>query len=379
MLARLEEIDIDVEQASIDLRFPSAGRTGKEVYAVEGVAKAYGDLQVYEDLNLTIWRRQRVALVGPNGAGKSTLLKMFARDTPIQGGRIYNGANVRAEYFAQHQIQALDPRLTVYQEAQRAASDETVTMIRNTLGALLFRGAEVDKKVAILSGGERARLALCKIVLRAPSVLLLDEPTNHLDLLSREVLERALARFDGTIVMVSHDRYFINSVADHVLEVMPGGKTRLYQGDYDAYLYRKSGGDPAVIERLLRGEMIEADTAGQRQHGRDADAERKVSRQRQRDQRRTEAELRNALSRQTRPLKTRIGKLEQEIERDEARLAEIQQLQLDPSLYDDHERVANLAEEQHDLKEQVDRALGKWTELSGRLEAIEERDDDYCE
>ncbi len=371
MLSRLQSVEVEGDTKGIHLRLPPAGRTGKEVLRVEGVTKAWGDLVIYRDLEMTIWRHMRVALVGPNGAGKSTLLKVLAGVTPVQEGRVIRGGNVRPEYYAQHALEGLDPRLTAYQEAQRAAGEDTVSMIRGTLGALLFRGKAVDKKVAVLSGGEKARLALVKMVLRGPSLLLLDEPTGHLDLLSREMLEEALNAFDGTLVMVSHDRYFINEVATHVLEILPGGRATMYQGDYDAYLYRKSGGDPKVIERLLKGEVVDLKPPGQAERV-EADQVRAEGRAEQRARKRVEAERRNAGARRTRPLKQRIAELEAEIASGEARLGEIENLQLDPALYDDNDRVLALAEEHGRLRKRVEKAMSSWESYSLRLEGVEE-------
>ncbi len=373
-LAKLESIEVESDAASINFSFQPAGRTSRVVLEAEDVHKTWdgdeGPVPVYTGLNLRIERGSKVALVGPNGAGKSTLLKVLAGVTDIQRGAVRAGSNVRIEYFAQHQLEALDKRLSVYQEAARAAGEDTVTMVRNVLGAMLFQGQSVEKRVSVLSGGERARLALAKMVLRAPSCLLLDEPTNHLDLLSREVLEDALGRFDGTAVLVSHDRYFINAVATHVLEVMPGGQTTLYEGDYDAYLYRKSGGDPKVIEALLRGETVaEGPEDGAGSEAVESDA---TSRAAAKARKRQEAERRNALSKRTKPLKARLTQLEAEIAKAEARLAEIQAAQLDPTLYEDGDRVRALSEEHGRLSAHVDASMGKWEQLAMRIEAIEE-------
>ena len=371
MLAKLRDVTVDGDAAGIALRFPAAGRTGREVLRVEDVTKAWDDLVIYRNLEMTVWRGMRVALVGPNGAGKSTLLKVLAGVTPVQAGRVIRGGNVRPEYYAQHALEGLDPRLSVYQEAQRATGDETVGLIRGTLGALLFSGRMVEKKVAVLSGGEKARLALAKMVLRAPNLLLLDEPTGHLDLLSREMLEAALTAYDGTVVMVSHDRYFINSVASHVLEILPGGRTTLFEGDYDAYLFRKSGGDPKLIERLLRGDAVdlEAPEAGE---AAEVEPSRTVTRGDSKARKRAEAEQRNGFAQRTRPLKQRITTVEADIAKWEARLSEIENCQLDPALYDDNDRVIALAEENGRLRKQVDRAMHDWELLALRLEGIDE-------
>ena len=402
MLARLESVELDSETGSICLRLPDPGRTGREVLSAVHVKKAWGAQPVYDDLNLTVWRGDKVALVGPNGAGKSTLLKLLAGVTDIQGGEVRYGAGVKVDYYAQHQLDILDATSTVYEEARRAAGDQTVSLVRKVLGTMQFSGQTVDKRVAVLSGGERARLALAKMVLRAPNVLLLDEPTNHLDLTSREVLEDALSAFPGTVVLVSHDRYFINAVATSVLEVTPGGQTTPYLGDYDAYLYRKGGGDPDVIERLLRGEAMPEREAGKPQaqlpvaqktppqktqpqktppqksaekasepamHA-PRPAPASVARDDEKARKRDEAEKRNDFNRRTKPLRERLAAAETAVTQGEARLAELANAQMDPALYEDGDRVRALLLEQAGLKQAVATAMGEWEDLSLRLEAL---------
>jgi ATP-binding cassette subfamily F protein 3 len=363
MLAKLEHVEVDDTTGGIGFRFAEPGRTGKEVLSAHHVQKSYGDNVVYTDLNLTMWRGDRIALVGVNGAGKSTLLKVLAGMTEIQGGEVRIGAGVKIDYYAQHQLDVLDAGSTVYEEARRAAGDSTVPMVRKVLGGFGFSGHMVDKRVGVLSGGERARVALARMVLRAPNVLLLDEPTNHLDLTSREVLEDALSNFAGTVVIVSHDRYFINAVATKILEVQPGGLVTPYLGDYDAYLYRKAGGDPDVIEQLLRGDVPDREDKA----GEGTAATREQEKQRKRE----EAEKRNELGRKVKPLRDRLEQLEKEIARHEARLQAILQAQMDPALYEDGAKVQALSIEQADLRKAVEEAMGKWEELALRIEGVE--------
>ncbi len=373
MLARLESVEIDSASGGIGLRFPEPSRTGKEVLVASHVRKCWGDNVVYTDLGLTIYRGDRVALVGPNGAGKSTLLKVLAGVTDVQGGEVRVGSGVVRDYYAQHQLDALESTSSVYEEARRATLDQTVPLIRGVLGGLGFSGQSVEKRVAVLSGGERARLALARMVLRAPNVLLLDEPTNHLDLASREVLENALSQFPGTVVIVSHDRYFINAVANKVLEVEPGGRTTLHLGDYDMYLYRKGGGDPDLIERLLRGDTDFEREAGRAQSG-DALQEGEPDAARQRDQdkarKREEAERRNDYGRRLKPLRDQVERMEAQLGRDEARLAEIARLQAEPEHYEDGETVRKLLLEQAALRSTVDAALDGLEEVLQRIEAL---------
>ena len=375
MLARLENVDIDVPAGQqIGLKFAEPTRTGKEVLRLDHVQKSWGDNVVYRDCTMTLWRGDKVALVGPNGAGKSTLLKILAGVTDIQGGQVILGSGVVRDYYAQHQLEQLDATSTAYEEARRSALDRTVPQVRSVLGGLGFSGQSVDKRVGVLSGGEKARVALAKMVLRGPNVLLLDEPTNHLDLTTREVLEQALTAFEGTVVIVSHDRYFINAVAEKILEVQPGGQTTLFTGDYDAYLYHKAGGDPKEVERLLAGGVPDR-PAAQAAAGiavpiNEAKAE---TREQEKARKREEAERRQEVSKRTRELKTRIDNLEAQIGKGEARLREIELLQADPGLYADGEKVRLLLLEQAGKRAEVDKAMADWEALALRIEAIEEQ------
>ena len=222
----------------IHFAFPEPPRTGRRVATLTGVHKAYGDNVVYAGMDFAVERGERVALVGENGAGKSTLLKILAGVLPFDRGERTLGAHVAVHYYAQHQLDALDPTRTVLEELEAVAPEATHTRLRTILGAFLFSGDAVEKKVAVLSGGEKARLALARMLVRPAALLCLDEPTNHLDLASREVLEEALAGFPGTIVFISHDRYFINRIATVVVEVAGGVLTQL----------------PGLLRRLPRGQ-----------------------------------------------------------------------------------------------------------------------------
>ncbi len=232
-------------KSAMGLKLVSTSRCGKEAITLNGASKAYSDKVVYSNLDFSVARGDKLALVGVNGAGKSTLLRMLAGTLTLDQGERCLGANVKVSYFAQHALEVLNPQNTVLEEAQRHASLEAVPKVRRILGAFGFHGAEVEKKVSVLSGGEKGRLALALLLISPGNVLLLDEPTNHLDMASREVLEEALANYDGTMVLVSHDRYFINKVVNCVVEVAPGGGVVRYPGNYDDYLHMKalSGGD----------------------------------------------------------------------------------------------------------------------------------------
>src|SRR3989441_5899993 len=239
MLDRIDRIQVEREARVIHFAFPQPPRTGRRVATLKGIHKAYGDNVVYAGVDFEVERGARAALVGPNGAGKSTLLKMLAGTLPFDRGERTLGAHVAVHYYAQHQLDALTPSLTVLEELERAAPALGQTRLRTILGTFLFSGDAVEKKIAVLSGGEKARVALAKMLVRPAALLCMDEPTNHLDLASREVLEEALAAFQGTIVFISHDRYFINRLATTIVEIVRGILTR-HLGNYDDYLAAKT-------------------------------------------------------------------------------------------------------------------------------------------
>jgi len=234
-LERMGRIEVRRGPRRIRFRFPEPPRSGQSVCALRGIHKAYGDRIVYAGADLAVARGDRIALVGPNGAGKSTLLKILAGVLPFERGERALGHNVSAHYYAQHQLDQLTPAHTILREIESAAPDEATERLRSILGAFLFSGDDVEKRVAVLSGGEKARLALAKMLVRPANFLCLDEPTNHLDLAAREVLEDALDQFAGAMVFISHDRYFINRLATRVVEVREG-HLRAFPGDYDAYV-----------------------------------------------------------------------------------------------------------------------------------------------
>ncbi len=245
--------------ATVHFRFPPCERSGREVLRLDHAGKRYDDLVVYDRLSLTIERGRKVALVGPNGAGKSTLIKMLAGVEALSTGTRRVGHNVRIGYFAQNQSQVLDPERTVLQIATAAAPFDLVPQVRGLLGAFLFSGDTVEKKVKVLSGGERNRLALALLLLDPPNCLLLDEPTNHLDMTAKQVLLEALRRYSGTLVLVAHDRYILDQLPDEIVEVGAGHATR-YLGMYEDYVARKAAEASGVLPPPI--EVHDAPVAG---------------------------------------------------------------------------------------------------------------------
>jgi len=238
-LEKIERLEMPPGTRKLRIRLPAAPRSGRTVLELRGVSKAYGDLVVYRGLTLALERAERVALVGPNGAGKTTLVKLLAGVEPLTSGERKVGHNVEVGYFAQDQANVLDPEKTVLAEMMAVAPYDMVPRLRDLLGAFLFAGDAVEKPTAVLSGGERNRLALAKLLLRSLNCLLLDEPTNHLDIHAKDVLLDALANYEGTIVLVSHDRYILDALPQAIIEVGHGDAVR-YLGNYEDYLRKKA-------------------------------------------------------------------------------------------------------------------------------------------
>ncbi len=240
-LERMERIELPEEERTIHFSFPQPKPSGRVVAEFAEVAKSYGEKEVFRDVNFMIERGDRIALVGVNGAGKSTLIKLLTGTEPLSGGEYRLGHNVQSDYFAQDQYKELDQEARILDDLGRAAPSSRETDLRNLLGCFLFSGDDVFKRIGVLSGGERNRYALLRMLLRPANFLLLDEPTNHLDLRAKDVLLEALSKYTGTVVFVSHDRYFIDKLATRVFEI-GGGRVEPYPGNYEDFLWRKQGG-----------------------------------------------------------------------------------------------------------------------------------------
>lgn len=353
MLEKMERMEIADAQKSIRFHFPQPPRSGRVVAELRGVYKAYGPVQVYSGLDLTFLREDKAALVGPNGAGKSTLLKLLAGILEPDAGVIEWGHNVSSAYFAQHQSELLDPSQTVWEEIFSQAKDEPVSFLRGLLGAFLFSGDEVQKKVRVLSGGEKSRLVLAKMLMRPANFLLLDEPTNHLDIAARDVLEQALREFKGALCFITHDRHLINAVANKVIEVKAGSLT-LYQGNYEDYQYKKE----LVLDKA--------------QPSSDENFEGKESTfRRTREQKRLEAEARNRFYRETQDLRQEIRALEAKLEQATEEMKTLANSLADPEVYRKGEDIPELLRAHAAAKKRVEALTAEWEVLAQKLEELE--------
>jgi ATP-binding cassette subfamily F protein 3 len=357
-LEKVERIEVGSDARTMGaFRFPQPPRSGRLVMQLTGATKAYGDLVVYRGLDFLLEREQRVALVGPNGAGKSTLLKMLAGRLTLDEGRRELGHNVTVSYFAQHQVELLDPKNTVLEEMDKASDFETAPLVRGLLGQFLFSGRDVDKPVSVLSGGEKSRLALAKMLLRPSNLLLLDEPTNHLDVSAREALEAALRGFTGTICFISHDRYFIQAVANRVVEV-GGGRIEDYAGTYDYFLWKK-----AELEQQRQAPATATGRTAQVAAG-------PVSRK---DKKRIEAELRNAFYKDTRPQRDRLAVVEREVAEAEERSRVLTAETETDGFFSNPARMERVYTEQREIERRLAALYDEWAELGSVLEEAEGR------
>ncbi|WP_069129953.1 ABC-F family ATP-binding cassette domain-containing protein [Rhodohalobacter halophilus] len=358
-LEKMEEIELDEEQSEISFSFPPPDRAGQVVLKLTDLVKKYGDNTVFDGIDYEIERGDKIAVVGPNGAGKSTLIRILAGIEPITSGKREVGYNVTPGYFAQHQADELDPKNTPLEEMRLAGSGENDTRLRTILGCFLFVGDDVFKKVGVLSGGEKSRVALAKMLLNSGNFLIFDEPTNHLDMQSKNILQQALQQYEGTLMIVSHDRDFLDPIVNKTLEIQPG-YIKTWLGNVSYYLDKKREEQDAIEEK----------STGQKSE-KMGSADPTVGMTRK-EQRRYEAEKRNALSRKVKPLKKRIEELETEIEQLEVRKMEIEEQMADPAFYDDEDRVKEISLEYEAVKSDSAEKMEKWEEIAGRIEHIEE-------
>ena len=355
-IERMDKIEAPVNEArTIKFRFPQPARSGQRVITLTNIHHAYGETVVYRGMNLEVERGQRIVLVGPNGAGKSTLLKILAGVLPVQAGTRELGLNARVGYYAQYRVEMLQAGRTVVEEALDTPQRLSEQIVRTVLGSFLFRGDDVFKPVGVLSGGEKSRLALVKLLLDPPNLLLMDEPTTHLDMASIDALIHALEHYEGTLIFISHDVYFIRKLARHVLHVNAGQLTP-YHGDYQYYLDKTAATSAQVA--LTAGATKAATpvvVAGDR------------SRVKDRERKRLEAEVRRVRSLERHARQHTVRELEKEI-------ARLEQLQKDfaaelerAETYQKPGRAVAVNRELSAVTEDLARANADWEDAASRL------------
>ncbi len=351
-LDKEEVLTVLERRSAISFSFPEVARAGQDVLSLKGITKAFGDNVLYRGLDQLVRRGERVAIIGDNGAGKTTLLRIAAGELPQDSGFVTLGHNVRLAYYAQHHTELLDPGKTILEEIWSLVPDKPQSWVRGVLGAFLFTGDEVDKKIGVLSGGERARVALARLLVIPSNLILMDEPTNHLDIDSTDKLIEALKGYGGTLLFVSHNRAFIDALATRVWDVRDGG-VKDWPGNLSDYLHHLE-----LTEANAGSPVKAAPTPA-------------TSKESEREKRRQKAEQRNAINAQLRPLRERRDQCEAEIARLEKEQAELEPQLADGALYDDFETARALTARYEANKLALDEAMTRWADAEEALAAME--------
>jgi ATP-binding cassette subfamily F protein 3 len=351
-LEKIERIEVPSPPPEIHFTFPQpTHRGGKETITLENIKKSYGKKIVYQNLNLTLYRGDKVVLVGANGAGKSTLLKILAGKLEFEEGKRKLGYQVKVAYYTQHRLEMLKPDYSVWEEITSVASEYETTYLRKLLGCFLFSQDDIYKKVKVLSGGEKSRLALAKILLNPPNLLLMDEPVNHLDMTSRDVLKRALCQYQGTLCFISHDVNFIQTVANKVIEIK-AGQLFHYPGDITYYLGQRKKSQISTEEK-------------------EENKKTRFKKQLKLIQKKEAAEKRNKLFRVKKKIKEDLKRIEENLAEKENKMAEINHLLVNPTTYKTHPHLSQLVKEQARLKGEIEKLNEDWLKYSERLEELE--------
>jgi ATP-binding cassette, subfamily F, member 3 len=354
LVKKIELVETFQKRKTIRFSFPAVPRSGREVLSIQGLTKSFGPLTLYKDLNLRVMRGERVAIIGPNGAGKTTLLRLIAGEIRPEQGQATVGHNVTMSYYAQHLSEMLDPNKTILAEVYQVVPHESVSFVRGVCGAFLFSGPDVDKTVGILSGGEKARISLAKILVKPGNFMVMDEPTNHLDIISSEMLIDALQDFDGTLLFVSHNQSFVNQLATKIWDIRDGTIVE-YPGTLHEYFDHLAGKEAEAAVEQDSQEEGEEDEAPSRQKGKAL--------------RKEKAEKRSLISAALKPIQTKLRQLEERIDEMEKRKTELERLLADPDLFKDKSKSVPLLNEYGEVRKKLDELMGRWEYQQELLES----------
>lgn len=357
MLEKLELVELEDEESAIHFKFPPATHSGRKIIELKNITKWYDDNLVLKNVNLEIERGDKIGFVGVNGAGKSTLARIIRGTEDIQEGERILGYRVELEFYSQHQADSLEPNHTVLETLEEIAVGDVRKQLRNILGSFLFKGDDVFKQVSVLSGGEKSRLALARMLLKSSNFLILDEPTNHLDMNSKKVLMNSLNEYQGTILIISHDREFLDGIVHKIIEVKDRN-IKTYFGDCSAYLAKKA----EELEEMDGRQLLNSNTE---------EAESKIKKTK--EQKRIEADLRNKLYSETKQLKEKIKKFENEIKLMEERLKAIESEMASEEFYKNSDNVKNVNKEFGEIKQRLNKLYHDWMNYTNSLAEIEER------
>ena len=361
-LSKMERLELEEFEQKVNFRFPPSAPSGRLAIEAEQLSKSYDDNQVFNNISIEINRGDKVAIVGVNGAGKSTFVKLLSGIVKQDSGNLRFGHNVKISYFGQHQAQDLSPELTVLQTMEQIKTEHTTTSVRSLLGAFLFRGQEVDKLVAVLSGGEKSRLALAKMIATPANLLIMDEPTNHLDILSQEVLQVALSQYDGTIIVVSHNRFFLDSFVNKVVEIKDG-KAVCYEGNLSEYITKLNQNIEQSNNDTIQQKAAPSPTTK-------ANGKPKLS---SKEARQANAREREERKKTLGPLKKEISTIENEIESFEDQKSSLEAILADPELYNDQEAFAEQSTLYKKTDERLTRCYHNWEKLQAKFEKAEKK------